>query len=507
MKNKNTEYKIAKYFNYQEKCFNLPGEEKIRAFNAISVKPKIEHKRIPKIKYISITAACLAFIISVVSVVVPLMHEDPVSQMTSETESAVKDIEFFGEATKVDGIADWYEPGEFNVETIVLEKADSIAVKPEGMFQTMSFKTMSDVKEQLPDWVIGVNMINERYATLYYEFPVEEYEHGYIMYDLQENKIVTLGDKIYAVVGDFLESRNINERPLGELIIIEEFGANPEWCIFRTWNDTVEPNIYERYLVNIETGEFHQLPTSDILAISSDYKHFVFCRDERLENGELVERVISYYDVKTKEEKVITTTQKGENLSMHHALFSDDDRYIISYIYNGANGGWDTVNAKWIIYDVQTGKINNGNGKIIRYTEKNDAVIVKNNEGGRIYRLSDMQDVTDSYELNIYECYEFETVRSGDYRSLYLKPLFERGETVLIADNIVNRMFWDDYVYIYQAGSEEVLVYSVRNNQYFSCSLSLDESVNSDKNNMTFMFIMESGKKCRIVSYYDPMKE
>jgi hypothetical protein len=255
-------------------------------------------------------------------------------------------------------------------------------------------------------------------------------------------------------------------------------------------------------LVNIETGELYLLPTSDIIAISSDYKQFVFCRDDRLDNGELIERVISYYDVKTKEEKNIITTQKGDDLSMHHAQFSDDDRYIISYIYNGENGGWDTVDARWIIYDIQTGKTNNGNGKIIRYTENDDAVIVKDREGAKIYRLSDMADVTNDYKLAIHEHYEIMTTESSNKTiAVYMNPILGNGDVVLVADNVDLWLELNGYLYIHQQDANQILVYSIKNNEYFTCEF--HNEIKKGLGYSSSMFIADSGKSCHIATYFN----
>ena len=115
MKNNKAEETVAEFFQYQENCFVMPEEKQIKAFKTVPEKPKIENRRVRKIRYVPIIAACLAIIVSVVSVIAVLR--------LNNNDTTIPNVEYFGEAKRVDGIANWYEPGEFNTKTVLLEKS------------------------------------------------------------------------------------------------------------------------------------------------------------------------------------------------------------------------------------------------------------------------------------------------------------------------------------------------------------------------------------------------
>ncbi len=491
MTDKMTENKLAKYFAFQEDCFVLPEEDKIKAFHTENIKADVLTRKTKKIRLMPTIAACMAIIISIASVILIFKRDD--SFIPTE-------LEFFGEATQVEGIANWYEPGEITVEATILQHSRNSLMNKSGFIQTLSYEKI-EREAPLPDWVIDVTMANERYAILEYETRPQEYNHGYILYDLQENKIFSLGERIFELTRGLLESLNDNSTIHCGLIEIEYFGESPEWCIFRTRNNVISPNVYERYLINIETGELHKLPTSKIITKSSDYTKFVFDRTEATENSEISRKIITYYDIKTKTEKAIIRTEKP--YAQYYSQFSKDNRYIIIYTNYGAD--WNNENTKWLIYDTQTRNTNPCVGKIIRYTEKNDAVIVKDRMGTKIYRLSDMADVTDSYSLKVYEYYEIKSMKNENGFLLYLTPIFDKGEEILIADNIVCSQRWGDYIYIYQAERDEILVYSIRNNEYFTCELDFDGRI--EPQYQFSMFINNSGRNCHIVAYHNKNSE
>ncbi len=503
MKNNDFENKLKKYFKLQENSAELPEESSLTAFYITRDQVTDTAKRRIRIKPIAVIAACMAAIISIVATVAVFERMRP-----DETESDMPSRpKYLGEPVEVEGMADWYEPGELSIEATILNFASnsSLSASSSGLIP-LSYNAPSTTKEVVfPDFVSDVYAINENYLRIYignyYDVP-DEYK--YIIgkcYDLRTGEYVNLLKKIHEVTNNCLKEDGIKFEVITRYTI-------SDWCILKTMNTKAVINGFYKtgaYAVNMETGEYHWLPYSHekLYAISEDYTKFIFHKDysEKID-GELrlVKRESILYDVTTRKETVFYTAYKGETLTTTQASFSPDGRYAIAYLYasdTSITGDYSgPMYQPWVIYDTETGVVQKGKGEIIRYTEKNDACIVRDPDGVKIYRLSDMKDVTNKYILKAYEKYELTTERQGDTYSLFLKPLFEETEPVLITDDIVYRHRWGDYQYIFRKDAEEMLVYSIKENEYFTCPLPFDK--NLMKTHSVSIIIGDSGKCCYV---------
>lgn len=290
------------------------------------------------------------------------------------------------------------------------------------------------------------------------------------------------------------------------MINIIKFEADIYSCIFDTWNETVEPWVRERFLIDLNTGKKVRIPLDIFIAASDDGKYIVQSTDE-YKDGELKNRTIKALNTETMKETVIVSSGEKASLPMLHVDFSDDGRFIISYRYNenGESGGWDMPGAEWVLFDTVSCSTVNGKGKIIRFTENNDAVIVRDNEGAKILLLADLSDVTSEYKLKTYEKYELIDSYVDGVASLRLSLLFGDSSDILIADNVAAYSVWSGYLYIYEYDSNDILVYSFEKNEAFRCEI--DNTIMPNESfDVISVFVFDSGRKCNIITWDNPLE-
>lgn len=492
MKNSSFEKKIAEYFEKQANEFKLPNENEIKAFQDQFLSYK-KAKRNLSVRSLPAIAACIALVSIIISAV--FVYNRPASVDLPHEEQSM-----FGEVGFVDGVAEWYEPGTLDVEfreLIANDNPSLAAFSIKQMSKRISAVNASYEKDNLPSWVFSVQMINEKYALLNTENLPEGYQAGYMIYDLETKEVFSLVERIYNLDKEYFDSIDTVQMPIGGQIYPESISnMGLEWCIIRVWN-TVNGHRQEQYMFNFHTGEKKLLPLRAVITISSDYKYIVFSNTNYgNEEPKADIKNFSVLNTDTMQLTEICRSEYGEYLS-DAVFFSEDDRYIVFYLLNGEHGGWDTYNAKWKIYDTQTGNIQQGNGEIIRYTDDGNALIVRDNNGAKVYDLNDMSDITDSYDLAVYEHYELiKELKSGNF-TLYLDPMFGVGERVMLAENVDEYLVWGDYVYYCQRGINELCVYSIRENEMFTIAYT-GEAESNNSALIRSIYITDNGKKCNI---------
>ncbi len=526
MKDKNTENLLKKYFNFQENCFKLPEEKQVEVF---TLKTEERYRKNPKTAYIFKIAACLVVIISIVSMVLILNRDKNVFPIIDKEESvfSVDNItatpqKYFDEVSVVDGIAKWYEPNTFEVQTHFFEVQTATQPDTVSNISLMSLKdgitlindSSDDTANVFPSWVRSAYMLNEKYISLYYvdinQVP-DEYTYRNMYYDLEKGEIISLGDKMYNLRKDFFES--FRDEQTNDLYwYIEEFGKSTEWCSIRIYDPRVERHDengqiidadreIDRYIFNIESGEIRQIPTGHIEAFASDYSYVIYTYAKGEYNGN-AGRVLTIFDTKTKEEKIIATDTDSKSLD--GVVFTrENDRYVLCHIRSGGPEGWDTPKARWYIYDTQMGTTQYFEGEIIYFLPEKDAIITRTPQGGRVYRLSDMTDITDSFELEVYQHYELKVDVNDSVLFMRLEPLFGDVSPVMIAENITEWVKWDNYYYIYCYGASSLLVYSLENNEMFEYDLS-DTGIAERRYHYVSISVLDNGTKCSVITYYDP---
>lgn len=493
MKNRDIETILKEYYKTEEKSFSIPAESGIAAFHRDYPKTK----RLFGIKVAAMTAACMALVISAVFIAGSFLDSN-----FSDIESTYPaDISEMTEPAPNSAVPDWYEPKEFSVEYIPITQNTSYKLSYGGASASTTEKASIDPMSvtvnnegTLPFWVSGTEILNERYVAIYYDahYDIPFEDAGMLVYDINEGRIRSIVADVYESNKAFFDSRNTEERHTEDMISCYEFGKSTEWGLFDVWNESVSPVQLDRYMINIETGEMRLLPARyDILAVSRDYKYIVWCYEN--ENKDLT---VSLLDTETMEETVTEIGKKS------HTVFSDDNRYIIFYKpKNGDESDIYSIEAEWFLYDIESRKTLEGRGKIIRFSEKGDAVITRDDDGAHIYTLDGLDEVTDSYELQDYEKYELRNENGEIYRF----ALFKDEAPLLIAQNIVTTAKWTDYHYFYCEGADEITVYSETENKTFLYDIS-SAKINEREYHKASIYVTDGGKKCNVVTFFDEFK-
>ena len=71
----------------------------------------------------------------------------------------------------------------------------------------------------------------------------------------------------------------------------------------------------------------------------------------------------------------------------------------------------------------------------------------------------------------------------------------------MVGDNVDLWLEWNDYLYIHQQDAKQILVYSIKNNEYFTCEF--HDEIKKGIGYSSSMFIADSGKSCHIATYFN----
>lgn len=444
--------------------------------------PETGKRRKPWRKW-SALAACFCLLVGITAAVaIPAFLKNP-GDLTENPSH-------FGEIAFTKGVADWYTPGSFAVNSLALKTGKAEAKAAIASPQTLSaggLQSLANTKNEslLPDWIYEAKMLNDRYIYLAAD-PEQAREtgyDGYLVYDMQEEKIVNLTAKIFELFLANIDASDRNRRP-SELISIISFGECGDKCIFDLTNFTSYKS--ERYMIDIVSGEYWQVPRRNILAISPDGRYLV----------NRYEKTTCLYNVQTAEAKEMAVDYRG-----YAAFVGNSGRILFSEAQTNLNNGWNALGMKWKMYDIASDTLFAGSGRIVRVTENGDALVVRAFDGGHIYRFSDLADVTDGYKLKTHERYEIETRLHDRIISLYAVPLFG-GEEIMIADNIEAFTEWNGYYYMYCYGDTEIIVYSTFVNKAFRYDIS-DLGIVGDRYDMISIYVTQNGRQCGVVTYTD----
>lgn len=481
------------YFETEEKSIDVPPIEKITAykdFDSLYAPPETKRRAASfTLRRTALIAACLALAVAAAAVVPAIINNGPANGGFSAVEYT-------------SGVADWYSPGCLEADLLELSvkrhdvKPVSLLVRP----------LASTVKGDLPNWIYGADTLDEKYLRLYgYDDKAKEAGFaGYLIYDIKNAEMIDLTSLIYDHFKAHVYAEDSDYEPTRVIGNIK-FGGFGDYCVFdyihtdyimdeagEAGEAAIPVDANERYLMNIASGDLRRIPMRDILAVSDDGERIVNCAEI---DGEFT---VFVYETSYGRETAIPVGYRG------YTVFANGGKTIIFYApqtLTGENSGWDTVNALWKLYDVESGSLLDGRGRIVRLTENGDAVVVRDQAGGKVLKLSDLSDVTGEYELETYEKYEVEKRLDYGVYSFFAVPLFG-GDEVLIADNIEAWTEWGEYYYIRQYGSESIVVYSTRENKAFDYDVSsLDIPRNYDG---ISIYVTDEGRKCRIVTYADP---
>ena len=490
MNNKNFESVVSKYLKASAESFVLPDEKCIKAFSEPLVSDAVSVKRGSlKKKSIIIIAATLALFVCLTTAFSAFNRPD----------ASTPEQSMFSNTVKCSSVADWYVSGDFEVNAITLKQQNG------GLNLTpMSSAVTKNTEAELPYWVERVNMLNDRYAELYYgedDLPAE-YEHSFLVYDIYEQKTVSLVERVYNKAKAFFESRNVKNRNPDELILIEKLCQNPDRLIFSTPCEVFETGYLERFMIDLKSGELRSLPAyKTVIAVSEDCEKIVL--GEEVFNGDdLEKRVISVYNTKTEQEIEIETTYNGPFVLQLNAKFSENGRYVIAHIADrrGESIVADPQTLRWVIYDTESGARLKGRGRVVRFTENGDAIVIRDTHKATVHLLDDIESAVEDYELKVYEQYEFIAEQSSNGKTdLYLEPIFGNGGIVTLAENVDSWLEWKGYIYIFKADAKKVMVYSVKENEFFTCD-AVYPAYLGDNYKYT-MFVTDSGKKCNVVAH------
>ena len=478
------------YFETEEKSIDVPPIEKITAykdFDSLYAPPETKRRAASfTLRRTALIAACLALAVAAAAVVPAIINNGPANGGFSAVEYT-------------SGVADWYSPGCLEADLL------SLGVKNHGITPiSITVRPVANtLKGELPEWIYGADTLDEKYLRLYgYDDKAKEAGFaGYLIYDIKNAEMIDLTSLIYDHFKAHVYAEDSDYEPTRVIGNIT-FGGFGDYCVFdyihtdyimdEAGEAAIPVDANERYLMNIASGDLRRIPMRDILAVSDDGERIVNCAEI---DGEFT---VFVYETSYGRETAIPVGYRA------YTVFANGGKTIIFYApqtLTGENSGWDTVNASWKLYDVGSGSIFDGRGRIVRLTENGDAVVVRDQAGGKVLKLSDLSDVTGEYELETYEKYEVEKRLDNGIYSFFAAPLFD-GDEVLIADNIEAWTEWGEYYYIRQYGSESIVVYSTRENKAFDYDVSsLDIPRNYDG---ISIYVTDEGRKCRIVTYADP---
>ncbi|MBE6682868.1 MAG: hypothetical protein E7595_01810 [Ruminococcaceae bacterium] len=478
MKTNDIEKMLIAHYKQEEKSIIIPNESEIKAFSSAP-----ETKRNYRIKYIAAVAACVAVLICAVFIISSLGGYDETS-VPQESEDNTNTA-----------VADWYEPGEFKVNHIAISQAKA----PQLCFTspltyTLAPITAIEIQEEklggeLPEWVARATILNERYIQLIHDYHNPSKDYILPVYDIQTDCLRDIVEEIYLKNKKFIDSRNANERDISDMIYVHEFGASTEWGLFDIWDESVYPIVIERFMVNIESGEMKKLPNyNNVFAVSSDYRYLIMNSSES--DGH------SFFYILDSE---TMSGQKTDIRSGGKVSFSPDGRYAILYeLPKSENGGWNSIKAEWHLYELESGKITAGKGKILRFTDDGNAVITKDKDGAHIYLIDDMSDVTDSYPLKEYEKY----LIKSDIYGIYREPIFDTDTEIVIQADIECSAEWNGYRYFYLKQEAAIAVYSEKNNEIFYHDIS-DLNISEREYHEISIYITDGGKSCNLLTFYD----
>ncbi len=489
MKYNDIESLLKEYFDAEEKSLCVPEKENIKAFAFCGIA-----KKAIRIKVAALIAACLAMIISASYLIASIKRDEPSIPEISHAENS---------RDTAPVIADWYKPGEFRVELTAFTSSGKAASGAGG------FENSANSDVVLPEWVTHTYMLNERYIELRYDHHYKNpfYDEGLIVYDLKKKKVRSIISDIYEKNKEFFTARNPYQRLPRDMISVCEFGKNSEWGIFNVWNDAVFPTQLEQFLINVESGQMTKLADRrNIIGASKNYD-FVVRMGEVTDADGRVTVEISVLNTITLNEKVIYHVPLSSSLLSNTAEFSKNGRYII---YK-TNDQMEAIEPFWIIYDTETESIQNGYGDILSFTEDGLSMIVYANGNYKILTLDGLKDITAECELPEHEYYRI--VEASEYinrntkeeeSSLLLcrEPIFGKGERTVIAKNVDTYIEWNGYYYIYIKGADDILIYSVIEDESFLYDISDTDVDKIDFHSMS-IYVLEDGRKCNIVTFFD----
>ena len=498
MKNTELENKLKAFYEAEEKVIVLPDESSIKALNTdTSSYQGVKRKKAFNIKVLLTAAACLLLGVTA-GISMFLMTE-----RTNNGENPTA----FGDVVRVEGIADWYLPGEFKVDDLYIK--GEVDLETESV--TNPFKLLSagnkkaDNEFTFPEWVISARNVNDRYIRLGCGWPeykdvIAEMGHD-IYYDIQTGEIFSLCNRILA--SD--ESYKLGENLTWLDLTIDEFGANTQWCTVRLGWDGL------RFKVNIETGEIQQLSSGNLFEVSADYNYMALYHGKYVPDGKYDNGGYKTFVIDTRTNKTIPITSADDGYAaIYHGLFSPDGKYYLqAYNSNKYDGDTNHTGTYWKVFNLETGANFFTRGMFKKFTSAGDAAIFQvaaNAETGyydnRVIMLSGGADVTDEYKFAPSDMYE--VVKTGRFEdcTLSLVPLFGELNTVVIAEHIGCYAEWGGYYYIYVNNSNEVLIYSPVNNEMFSYDIS-HMGIPERKFTSINLSVLDSGKKCVFVTYYN----
>lgn len=254
---------------------------------------------------------------------------------------------------------------------------------------------------------------------------------------------------------------------------------------------------FKHIFFDIVKNTVNEIPaTLDLLGflISSDFHYIYFNDVDYSVDGFNVYR-LNLMDME-KGKEIISNVDGNSNGIALGISFSPEKKIIYYKIMNANRGIDKGADARWGIYNTETGNKLLIKGDIIRFADNDKIVAVQTADGVKLFDTYTGAEVSDTSRLQSYEQYSTEVnnktlLSGGVVYTITLKPYLDSTKsTITVAKNVSNYLIEGDYVYTYVDGEDHLSVYTLNTFESFTVDV-----------NETFLNTIERLKNNYVVNY------
>lgn len=376
-------------------------------------------------------------------------------------------------------IPDWYSPGNLDVYTLTSKEnplgnvSNNFGASP-FMFLTAETKSKNTSIDIPTSSIIDILDGDITLLRVQPESAGVEYtKDNFVYYNTETEEYICIDDDIKAAVKNRIPDFD------NHLFIMHNYNTLNQQAVFRliedSENDTSKFYFYLYDFSDDSLTAFPQIPYTLNLpfCFNRTYTHNIYWTATE-ENSELSGIFISKLQKGEMTYEKISTDGAWEFWGTSGGFTQEGNVYVYLVLdQEGLAYKENSPKCNWVAYNIEAGFSHHGIGRIIRFFDNDNYVIVETENGVKVYDTRNGEDVTDTLDIPDWAKNELVITNSTitDHRyskKLTLSPLFSEDEDIVICDNVDVIYKSDEYVYTYSHGDNFVMCYSMIDGSSFA---------------------------------------
>ncbi|MDD3692999.1 MAG: hypothetical protein PHX02_03735 [Oscillospiraceae bacterium] len=470
----------------------------------------------PVLRWIGI-AACFVFSVASISLFWSLQNnggmvetsQDPSSSFSSPPTSATTSHSGnLTQQTPQSGIPNWYKPGSLTVRTLTYKKnmikflADTSVPKPRvlpldtsnNMPHFMNSSSNSEIS--LPSTANFSQCYDANLLLIDPSSQVPGHEKcSGLFYNTETREIICLSSLLKNQI-----DHNFHINVLG-------FNRRLNRCSFTTGQKAYCYDFGSKKLIKLPQCVADTETKAGMIINVSDDGRYIMALDVTDDSKPAALKIVDIDSDNIQAQHIYD--YENEYYEPYKRLSFSPQGYFLVYATPPADeySYVGTASGVWRMRDLNTGTEWQGKGIIIRFISNEKAVVVKTNDGARVYNTTNGVDITDSINLKAWEKSEVVTKVSGNKKSGYktkisLTSLLPGGKTEVVKQAVDAYYISGEYLYTYTTGDAHIECLSLDTGRSFKVSVDsnyVEQTSNLQKECLIYHYIYRSDDGTRIL--------